>query len=72
MTDNATLAVVGLFIIVILALVVVGPFFTIWSLNTLFSLEIPYSFSTWIAVNWLLFLLHGVKVQKKSAPSNPI
>jgi hypothetical protein len=70
MTDNATLAVVALFIIVILALVVVGPFFTIWSLNTLFSLEIPYSFSTWIAVNWLLFLLHGVKVQKKSGSNN--
>ena len=57
--------------IVILALVVlaiiVGPFLTIWSLNTLFPvLAIPFTLETWAAV----ILLHGsirglfVKVNK--------
>jgi len=31
-------------------LIVVGPFLTIWSLDTLFPvLNIPYTFSTWAA-----------------------
>jgi len=39
------------FIVIIIALVVLGPFFTIWSLNTLFPvLAIPYTLDTWVAV----------------------
>jgi hypothetical protein len=35
----------------IIFLVVVGPFLTIWALNTLFPvLAIGYSFDTWLAV----------------------
>ena len=35
----------------IVALVVLGPFLTIWALNTLFPvLAIPYTFWTWAAV----------------------
>ena len=34
----------------IIALVILGPVATIWSLNTLFPvLNIPFSFDTWIA-----------------------
>ena len=35
---------------VILALVILGPLLTIWSLNTLFPvLAIPYTIETWVA-----------------------
>jgi hypothetical protein len=35
----------------IIFLVILGPFCTIWGLNTLFPvLAIPYNFETWIAV----------------------
>jgi len=38
-------------ILFIVFLVVLGPIATIWSLNTLFpTLDIPYSFETWLAV----------------------
>jgi hypothetical protein len=45
-----TFGVFGL-ILFIVAVIVFGPFATIWSVNTLFpSLAIPYSFDTWLAV----------------------
>ena len=35
----------------IIALVIIGPFLVIWSLNTLFpSLVIPYALETWTAI----------------------
>lgn len=38
-------------IAVIFLLIIIGPFATIWSLNTLFPvLSIPYTFETWLAV----------------------
>ena len=38
-------------LIVIVALVAIGPLLTIWSLNTLFPvLNIPYSLDTWAAI----------------------
>ena len=38
-------------ILFILALVILGPIATIWSLNTLFpALNIPYDFDHWCAV----------------------
>lgn len=41
-----TFLLVGL----ILALIVLGPILTIWSLNTLFpALVIPYTLETWVA-----------------------
>ena len=36
---------------VIILVILLAPFATIWSLNTLFpALAIPYTFSTWLAV----------------------
>lgn len=44
--NNVLLLIVAIILIVLLA-----PFATIWSLNTLFpALAIPYSFDTWLAV----------------------
>lgn len=53
--------IVTLAILFILALLVFGPLATIWSLNTLFGLEIAYSFRTWIAVAWLMVVIQGVR-----------
>jgi multidrug efflux pump subunit AcrB len=40
-----------LLIAVVLALIVLGPFATIWAMNTLFpALAIPYNLDTWCAV----------------------
>jgi len=40
-----------LLVLLILALVILGPLLTIWALNTLFPvLAIPYALDTWFAV----------------------
>lgn len=61
--NNGMKAVV--LIAVIIFLVVVGPFLSIWALNTLFPvLAIPYTFDTWCAT----ILIKGfltVSVSKK-------
>jgi len=52
-------------VIIAIAILVFGPFLSIWALNTLFPvLAIPYTFETWCAV----ILLKGfisVNVKKK-------
>ncbi len=48
MTTKDVLAI--LFIVLIVALIVIGPIITIWALNTLFpALAIQYSIETWAA-----------------------
>ena len=37
-------------IAIIIGIVIVFPFLTIWAVNTLFSLTIPYTLETWVAV----------------------
>ena len=42
--------VAGVFVVIVLILLF-GPLFTVWALNTLFpALDIPYTFYTWLAV----------------------
>ena len=38
---------------IMIALIVFAPFATIASLNTLFALNIPYTFYTWLSTVWL-------------------
>jgi hypothetical protein len=39
-----------LFLVFVIALIVLGPLATIWSLNTLFPVvAIPYTWETWLA-----------------------
>lgn len=54
------------FIVVVVAMIVVGPLLTIWALNTLFPvLAIEYSFWSWLAVIFLGgFLRAKVNVNK--------
>lgn len=35
--------------VIVIAIVVAMPFATIWSVNTLFGLTIPFTFDTWLA-----------------------
>ncbi len=40
-----------LFVVLVIVVIVLGPFATIWSLNTLFpALAIPYDLDTWCAM----------------------
>ena len=47
--------VVGLILILIFT-----PLITLWSLNTLFSLGLPYTFATWGAVVWFKIIIAGM------------
>jgi hypothetical protein len=53
-----TTTLIGWLLFVITA-IILGPIATIWSLNTLFSLSIPYQFETWCAVVWLTMATFG-------------
>ena len=53
-----TLTLFGWLAFIILA-IILGPIATIWSINTLFSLTIPYQFETWCAMVWLSMVTFG-------------
>lgn len=51
MNSKDKLVAAGAIILVIIAVVILGPLITIWALNTLFPvLAIPYTLETWFAV----------------------
>lgn len=52
-------------IIVVFLVIVFGPLFTIWSINTLFGLGIAYTFKTWLASLILGILICGRETSKK-------
>ena len=43
----------------VIACIALGPLATIWSINTLFTLTIPYTLETWGAVVWLTMVTFG-------------
>jgi hypothetical protein len=51
--------------VIVLGIVVFSPFVTIWSLNTLFSLDIAYDVWTWLAVVWLTLFAVGPLYRRK-------
>ena len=54
----------------IIALVIIGPFLVIWSLNTLFpSLVIPYALETWVSIMVLGAWISGLMNTKISKSS---
>ena len=59
---NSIAVVIG----VIIGLLIL-PFATIWSINTLFLINIPYTIETFLATYWL-FLITQLKV--KNVPTN--
>lgn len=50
-------------LLLIVVLTVVGPFISIWALNTLFKVGIEYSVWSWLAVMWLQ-LIFVAKISK--------
>jgi len=51
---------ITLWVLLILFLLIAGPFLTIWALNTLFPvLNIPYAWDTWLAVQFILAAIKG-------------
>lgn len=43
----------------IVALIIFSPLVTLWSINTLFKLAIPYEVETWFALFWLSMVTFG-------------
>jgi hypothetical protein len=53
MSNVTTIFTGAALILLVIALVVAGPIFTILALNTLFTLSIPITFWTWLSTFWL-------------------
>ena len=51
-------AIIGA-LVVLLGAIIAGPLLTIASLNTLFGLNIAYTFSTYLSVMWLNITTFG-------------
>lgn len=51
--------------LIVLAAIVCGPLVTIFALNVLFSLAIPYSLKTWFATFWLAGVITAGKYASK-------
>jgi hypothetical protein len=47
------------FLSIMIAILVIAPLVSIWSLNTLFGLGIEYAISTWFAMVWLSMVTFG-------------
>jgi len=60
MTEEV-IAIITVFI-AFLALAILAPFLTIWSLNELFSLNINYNLKTWLAASWLLIVIYSIRL----------
>lgn len=50
--ETAVSTMIGAGLLLALIFVFV-PFMTIWSLNVLFHLNIPFAVDTWVAASWL-------------------
>jgi len=56
-----------LLIAFVIFLIIIGPFLTIWALNTLFPvLDIPFTLDTWAAVILLGVFVRGESVVRSS------
>ena len=55
----------ALFIALLILLIILGPLATIAALNTVFGLQIAYSFWTWLGVAWLQWLFVAPKFNFK-------
>ena len=63
MRDEAKLV---FWVLIIVAIVIAGPFASIWALNTLFPvLAIPYTFDTWVAMLLIGGVFRGFGVSTK-------
>lgn len=54
-----------MWLLLIVALIILGPVITIWALNIVFGLNLVTNFATWFAVLWLQSLLVARVTVKK-------
>lgn len=52
-------ALVFAVVVVVVGILILAPFVTIWSLNTLFAVGIEYTLWTWLAAVWLSMVTFG-------------
>ena len=58
-------ALIGVIFLFYLALIFIGPIFSIWSINTLFRTEIAFNFTNWCAMAWLHLIIAGSSLKFK-------
>ena len=56
---------IGLFVLLIVALIILWPILVIWALNLLFGLSIPFTLGTWFAVLVLVAAVRGYNSNSK-------
>lgn len=68
------LRIVGIFFLVLLivAMIGIGPVISIWSLNTLFNLAIAFNLYTWLAMVWVQLVTFGGVIGKLSQISKKL
>lgn len=54
----ASFGILGL-VVFVLAMIIFGPFVTIWAVNTIFGTTIAFTFKTWLAAIWLQMVTFG-------------
>jgi len=62
---NGDYAVIAGLILLVVVLLFLSPFISIWSINTLFHTNIPTNLWTYLAALWLTGLVAGTKVGSK-------
>jgi hypothetical protein len=60
---SSILLIIGL-VLLLVGIVILGPIVVIWSINTLFSLHIPYTLQTWAASAILSSVVSGGLVSR--------
>lgn len=70
--DDAIKAVlaIGFFLAFFFFLIFIGPFCSIWSINTLFGTEIVLTFKTWVAMAWLHLVIGSSFIKNKKNNNN--
>jgi len=67
MTDSEKIIAALAILAFVMFMLIVGPFFSIWSINCLFGTEIPLTFKTWCSMAWVLFIIHSVRISTKKS-----
>lgn len=65
MNNTSKNVMVILWALVVLAIAACVPLISVWSINTLFSLNIAYTFSTWFAAFWVSAVTLGARYYGK-------
>jgi len=67
---NEEMWLLAVLIIFAVSVILMLPFATIWSLNIIFGLQIAYSFKTWVAMAWLITIIHSIKYSERRSGNN--